>query len=67
MLPINNKKECPKCAGKSEVICPRCQGSGKISTKYYNLTTIGDEETVEICVVCDGRGLIECPECGKGH
>ena len=57
------KNDCPKCSGKGEVVCPRCQGSGKISTKYYNLTTIGDEDTLETCVVCDGKGVIECPEC----
>lgn len=37
--------------------CPRCQGTGKIKTRYYDLAA-ADEEVEEACVLCDGSGKI---------
>ena len=42
--------------------CPRCKGTGKIITRNYDLTTVGDSEREEPCILCDGAGEVECEE-----
>lgn len=59
----SNKKNCSACGGTKLITCPKCKGAGKIKTRYYDLTTAGDDEVLEPCMLCGGAGKIDCPNC----
>jgi len=45
---------CQHCDDDGWVVCYFCGGTGKIIT-----------DIVEICPLCQGKGVIRCPECNK--
>jgi hypothetical protein len=50
-------KVCRKCAGQGNLICPTCNGGGKVTTGQGDL----------ICGICNGGGKKRCPIChGRG-
>jgi len=66
MTTANNKPSsdvCPICRGEKLVPCRKCGGSGKVSTRYYDLTTGNDTEKKESCMLCGGTGKMDCPDC----
>ena len=57
---------CPRCRDEKMVTCRKCSGSGKVSARYYDLTTGHDVEKEETCMLCGGTGRMDCPECSVG-
>lgn len=50
---------CMRCQGAGTVVCPKCNGAGKIEVNL-----IEDKE----CPKCNGRGELQCPskKCNGG-
>jgi DnaJ-class molecular chaperone len=52
------KEQCPRCAGKREVACPECKGTGDARNESW--VVIG---TCKACAKSKRKGFVVCPRC----